>query len=89
MGLWEFVTIVSCAGILFVTIVACAGIGAEIFKKHLKNKIKALSEKELTRYDELTAQMKKIEKRMANLETIVLDLEKWKNFDQAISGGKE
>lgn len=44
----------------------------------------ALDTPTLRRLDDLTERIAKIERRMANLETIVLDTEKKREFDRAL-----
>lgn len=50
----------------------------------LKHKAAALDGPVLQRFDELAARITRIEQRLANLETIVLESEKKREFDRAL-----
>lgn len=50
----------------------------------MKHKVAALDDRVLRRLDEMAERFNKIERRLANLETIVLEREKHNEFDRAL-----
>lgn len=72
MGLWTAVVII--VGIS----VACATI-SEIYRERIRRG--SLSSKQEAHMDEISDRMARLEERMANLETIVLEHEKRSKYD--------
>ena len=61
----------------FVIVIVALGITGDIIKKWMKSRERNIPDEMLNSYD---ARMKKLEDRMANLETIVLEHERDKKF---------
>lgn len=61
----------------FVIVIVAMGITADIIKRWMKSKERNIPDEMLNSYD---ARMKKLEERMANLETIVLEHERDRKF---------
>jgi len=61
----------------FVIIIVAMGITGDIIKRWMKSKERNIPDEMLNGYD---ARLKKLEDRMANLETIVLEHERDKKF---------
>ena len=70
MGLWGFLTIIVTVGIL-----------SEMYQARLKARAGHADDL----FQQISERMARVEERMANIETIVLEKEKEKRFDSLVS----
>lgn len=71
MGLWEMIAIVAVAGII-----------AEAYQTRVKAQSRQAELKE--EFSDLGSQLSRIEERLNNLETLVVEEERHKEFDRAL-----